>query len=184
MILSMSGQAVLFMSTVAVGYALGFVYDVFRIIRKTFAHPDFLTQIEDVLFWIFVTGVMCLFMLNKNYGEIRFFSIAGAALGMILYFYTLSIVVISVSVFAVNLIKKIVMTLINLILFPLKLAYNIVDKILLRPLKKILQNFTRYVKMRIHILLKGLGEAYARKIKKPIKPQAVGSRRSKKKESR
>lgn len=127
MILSMSGQARLFLLTIAIGFFIGFVYDVFRIIRKTFHHPDFLTQLEDVLYWLLVTFVMFYFMLNKNYGEIRAFSIIGAFLGMGIYFLTLSFLVMKVSLTVIDFLKKVLSAMLTIILFPLKVIWKLLS---------------------------------------------------------
>ena len=107
MILSMSGQAWLFLFTVITGFVIGFVYDIFRILRKTIPHNHFMVQLEDILYWICVSLLMFYFMLHRNYGEIRLFSIAGAALGGVLYFLTLSLIIMKTSVAVIEFIKRI-----------------------------------------------------------------------------
>ena len=110
MILSMSGQAWLFLSTVAAGAVIGFVYDIFRILRKTVPHRHWLVQAEDVLYWLAVTLLMFYFMLHSNYGEIRFFAIAGAAIGALLYFCSLSPPIMKASVSTIEFLKKLILT--------------------------------------------------------------------------
>ncbi|MCL2421678.1 MAG: spore cortex biosynthesis protein YabQ, partial [Defluviitaleaceae bacterium] len=120
MILSMSGQAWLFLTTVAAGFVIGFVYDLFRILRKTVKHGTLWVQLEDILYWLAVSLLMFYFMLHRNYGEIRFFSIAGAALGMIIYFYSVSFVVIKVSVAVIEFSKKVLFTVARILLAPVR----------------------------------------------------------------
>jgi spore cortex biosynthesis protein YabQ len=76
MILSMSGQAWLFLSTVLAGAVIGLFFDVFRILRRTvpFLAKPVAVQFEDLFFWLLVTGATFYFMLNQNFGEIRLFS--------------------------------------------------------------------------------------------------------------
>lgn len=131
MILSMSEQTWLFLTTVAAGFVIGFVYDIFRILRKTVPHNDFIVQIEDILYCVAVSLLMFYFMLHRNYGEIRFFSIAGAALGMILYFCTLSPLVMKVSVTVIQFLKKVVLTALGILFWPIKA----IIKLLAVPLK-------------------------------------------------
>jgi len=116
----MSGQAWLFLTTVAAGFAIGFVYDLFRITRKTVRHNSVMVQLEDILYWLAVSLLMFYFMLDRNYGEIRFFSIAGAALGMVLYFYSLSVVVMKVSVAIIEFFKKVILTVVRILLAPVR----------------------------------------------------------------
>jgi len=146
MILSMSGQAALFLSTVALGFLLGFVYDLFRIARKTVPHRPWVVQFEDILFWLVVTLLMFYFMLHRNYGEIRFFSIAGAALGVVIYFCSLSPLVMKVSVAVVEFFKKVLFTVARIILTPIRWALKLIRP----PLRKFLRFIKRvtYIKAR------------------------------------
>ena len=120
MILSMAGQAWLFLSTVLVGAAIGLVYDAFRIFRKTTPHAGIAVQFEDLLFWIGVTGLTFYYMLHRSYGEIRPFALLGIIIGVLLYFATLSRLVLIVFVAVVNYIKKVVATAIGILLIPVK----------------------------------------------------------------
>jgi len=107
MILSMSGQAWLFLTTVAAGFIIGLVYDIFRILRKAFRHRQWAVQLEDILFWVAGALLMFYFMLQSNYGEIRFFTIMGAALGMVIYFCSLSLVVMRVASAVIDIIRRV-----------------------------------------------------------------------------
>lgn len=145
MILSMSGQAWLFLSTVVVGFIIGFVYDIFRIIRKTIPHRTWVVQVEDVLYWSSVSILMFYFMLQRNYGEIRFFSIAGAAIGMVIYFCSASILVMKVSVAVIEFFKRVILTALRILLTPIRWLI----KLLAPPGKKIYQSTrskVRYLK--------------------------------------
>lgn len=162
----MSSQVTLFLLTVVLGMFIGFIFDIFRIIRKIIKHRDFFIFVEDTLYWLIVSFIMFYFMLNKNNGEIRFFSIIGVFIGMILYFCTISNLVINVSLIVINAIKKILIVMFKIIMFPIKIIYKIikiplnvlkkiVDKIL-KPVKKILQKFKRYVKIKLRKIFKEL----------------------------
>jgi len=132
MILSMSGQAWLFLGTVAAGFTIGFVYDIFRIARKTARHKTWLVQLEDVLYWTIASVMMFYFMLRQNHGDVRFFAIVGAAIGMLLYFYSLSPLIIKISVAVINFIQKVVLTIVRIILVPVKILIQFI-KILIKP---------------------------------------------------
>ncbi len=127
MILSISNQAILFLTTILVGMVIGFIYDWFRIARKVIPHFNFLIQVEDIVYWIFVSLVMFYFMLHKNYGEIRAFSVGGAILGMILYFFTFSHLFMKVSLTIIYWIKKVISFIIYILLFPFKLLFKILS---------------------------------------------------------
>jgi len=127
MILSMSGQAWLFIATVVAGMVIGLFYDVFRILRKTAPHVAWMVQVEDAIFWIAATGAMFYFMLNQNFGEIRLFSIVGAACGLALYFATISRVVMVSAVGIINFIKRVIATVFRIITFPIRFLYGVIS---------------------------------------------------------
>lgn len=166
MILSMSNQASLFLTTVIIGFSIGFLYDWIRIFRNIIKHANFVVQIEDVIYWICVSIGMFIIMLNKNYGEIRAFSICGFFLGMVIYFFTLSHLFMHVSMAVVSFIKKVIMITIHIILTPIKLLlkllsypYNIIKKSLLKlhsSNKKVLKKYKLYAKIKKNKIFKEL----------------------------
>jgi len=168
MILSMSGQAWLFLSTVAAGFVIGFVYDIFRIARKSASHKTWLVQIEDILYWSIASVLMFYFMLHQNNGEIRFFAIAGAAIGMVLYFNSLSSLVIKVSVTIINFVKKVILMIVRIILIPVNILIQLL-KILAKPciwLAKGIRN--KILGLRRKVVLK-IEEKRRKKVKKKSK---------------
>lgn len=72
------------------GVVITFVYDGFLVLRKMFRHTAFLISLEDIIFWaacaISVFGVLY----EENNGMLRWFAVAGAAIGMLIYKKTLS----------------------------------------------------------------------------------------------
>ena len=152
MILSMSGQAWLFLSTVGVGVLIGMFYDAFRVLRRTAPHLALAVQLEDLFFWIIVTGSMFYFMLSQNFGEVRLFSLMGAGCGAALYFATVSRYVIKFSVVVINFCKKVFATAFRIITFPFRVVFSWISP----PIKKFvskrrkgLQGLTRYGKIQM-----------------------------------
>jgi len=118
----MSGQAWLFLSAVLTGGAIGLFFDAFRVIRKSIPHSKIAVQIEDIIFWVVATGLTFYYMLHRNAGEIRPFVIIGIALGLVLYFATLSRVVLVVFVAIVGYLKKVMIAVIKILLVPIRLV--------------------------------------------------------------
>jgi len=148
----LSGQGLLFLSTVVVGAAIGLFYDIFRIFRKVATHSGWAVQLEDFLFWIFATAAMFYFMLNHNFGEIRLFSIIGATCGVVLYFATISRLVLKISVTVINFIKRVIIAAVRIVTLPLRFVFNLLAppaKIFLSKRRKNLHNATRYGKMQV-----------------------------------
>jgi spore cortex biosynthesis protein YabQ len=88
--ISISGQAATFLLFVAMGFALGIFYDIFRILRKIVRHNAVFISIEDLIFWTVSAGLLFILLLRVNFGELRFFVLLAAGLGLALYFGTLS----------------------------------------------------------------------------------------------
>lgn len=129
----MNNQAYLFAVFIINGILIGLLFDVFRIIRRTFKTTDFTTYIQDVIFWI-ITGIITLaFIFYFNNGEIRFYVFLGIVLGISVYILTISKYVIKISVIIINYIKKVVSTLINIILIPLKSIWKTINRFLFKP---------------------------------------------------
>ncbi|MCL2236038.1 MAG: spore cortex biosynthesis protein YabQ [Defluviitaleaceae bacterium] len=89
----LTGQALTFLITVLAGFAFGLVYDGFRIFRKMLRHSPLLTAVEDVLFWVLSALLLFALLMHVNFGQVRFFTFLGVALGIILYLCTLSRVI-------------------------------------------------------------------------------------------
>ena len=97
------------------GIVIGILFDFFRILRKSFKTSDWITCIQDILFWI-LTGLVILFSIFKfNNGEIRIYIFVGMIFGILIYMLTISKFIIKYSVFVIQLIKKIVSYPINII---------------------------------------------------------------------
>ena len=122
-----NNQGYLFVIFTLDGVLIGIIFDFFRILRKSFKTKNFVTNIEDICFWI-AAGIIFLYSMCKFAdGEIRFFMILGVLLGVTLYILTISKYVIKVSVFVIDLLKKI-------LIFPMKLVYNFIKKVIFRPI--------------------------------------------------
>ena len=106
-------QAYLFLVFSLTGVAIGVLFDFFRILRRTIKTSNFITYIEDVLFWI-LTGLLVLYNIwYFNNGEIRIFMFLGIILGVLIYMSTLSSILIKIC-------TKILQTLIKVLELPFK----------------------------------------------------------------
>ena len=160
MILSMSNQAVVFLTTVIVGALIGFIFDLFRILRMIISHKKnaFWIQLEDLVFWVFVSGLMFFVMFNQNYGEIRVYLIIGAFLGMLIYFCSVSRLFMAASAAIIAFVKKVLRVVFRIVSapfiwmygvlkIPFRLIANFFSKIILK-FKKILRKSKKYAKMK------------------------------------
>jgi len=152
MILSMPAQAWLFLSTVLVGVAIGVFYDIFRIFRRILRHSSAIVQLEDLFFWLIVTGAVFYFMLHRNYGEIRPFTIIGVIIGAALYFATISQWIVKVFVAIIKYVIKVFLTVVRIILTPFRLFFTWISPPFVSFYGKIranIQNISRNGKLRM-----------------------------------
>lgn len=149
----MNNQAYLFMMFVVNGILIGFLFDIFRILRKSFKTKDIITYIEDITFWI-LTGLLTLyFIFYYNNGEIRFYIFLGIILGILIYMLTISKYIIKFSVTIINFIKNIVNKIIQVVFYPIKLIISFLRKLLFRPISFICINIEKNItKNKVYIL--------------------------------
>ena len=101
-----ANQAYLFLIFTFDGIIIGMLFDFFRILRKTINTKDFVTYIQDFIFWI-LTGLIILYSIfTFNNGEIRIFLFIAIIIGIILYILIASPYVIKVNVCIINILKK------------------------------------------------------------------------------
>ncbi len=118
-----TGQLYTFLVFSLSGIVIGIFFDVFRILRKSFKTPDFITYIEDVVFWI-TTGCFILFLLYYfNNGEIRWYTFLGIFIGIILYILFISKYFIAINVKIIQFIK-IILKLISFIVINFKKTFQ------------------------------------------------------------
>jgi|GEM_PF-1341518 len=92
--MSLAGQTYAFLMTILAGAVAGLLFDLYRVLRSAFQPKQFLTALTDLLYWIVVTPIVFAMLLAGNWGELRFYVLIGLGLGLLLYFQTLSSVVI------------------------------------------------------------------------------------------
>lgn len=129
-----TNQAYLFLIFVIDGLVIGLLFDFFRILRISFKTKDFITYIEDIIFWI-ITGAITLYSIFAfNNGEIRFFMFLGIVIGVILYMTLFSNYIIKSSVYVIRVLKKIFGFILKLISVPLSYVFKIIKKVFFRPI--------------------------------------------------
>jgi len=106
-------QAYLFLVFTLTGVAIGILFDFFRILRKTIKTSNFITNIEDIIFWI-LTGLLILYNIwYFNDGEIRIYMFLGIIMGLLIYMSTLSKAIIQIF-------SKVLQLIINILKIPFK----------------------------------------------------------------
>ena len=116
-------QAYLFLVFSLTGVIIGTLFDFFRILRRTIKTSNFITYLEDILFWI-LTGFLILYNIwYFNNGEIRIYMFLGIILGVLIYMLTLSSILIKIF-------SKLLRTLINVLQLPFKTIFSIFRRLI------------------------------------------------------
>lgn len=119
-------QLYIFLCFFLTGVIIGILFDIFRILRKSFKTWDIITYIQDFIFWI-LTGIILLYSIfTFNNGELRAFVFVGILLGITLYILLISKYFVKISVKIVSIIKEI-------LYFPINKIYNFTKKYILKP---------------------------------------------------
>ena len=133
-------QAYLFLIFSIDGILIGLLFDFFRILRKSFKTPDFVTYIEDIVFW-FLTGLIILYSIfTFNNGELRAYIFIALFIGIVIYILALSKYIIKINVTIIKFIKLIASKIINILTFPLKIVLNLLKKVIFKPFRFIYLN--------------------------------------------
>lgn len=139
-------QAYLFGIYIVCGILIGILFDLFRILRKSFKTPDAITYIQDIIFGI-LTGIFLIFILFIfNNGELRFYIFLALTIGLILYLLTISKLFIKISVKFIIVIKKIIIKILSVIIYPIKLIKKFMSKKILNPFRILTINVKNILK--------------------------------------
>lgn len=81
----MSSENEFLLHALLMGIFITFVYDILRIFRRVMPHGGFLVSLEDLAFWIYCAAEVFLMMYHESNGNLRWFAVIGALVGMFLY---------------------------------------------------------------------------------------------------
>lgn len=90
-----------------IGIIIGGVFDFFRVIRKAFKTPDYITLIQDIIFFLLSGTIIIWGIIKLNNGEVRLFLFIAIFFGILIYFLTISNFYVIILYEIVNLCKKI-----------------------------------------------------------------------------
>lgn len=117
-------EVVFLFHSLLLGAAITFIYDGFLILRRLFKHTMFLVSLEDFIFWaacaVGVFGVLY----KENDGMLRWFSVAGAAIGMLIYKKTVSPLIINTAVKALSFLLRLFLKALRILLKPFAFLFK------------------------------------------------------------
>ena len=138
-----TNQAYLFLVFTINGILIGLLFDIFRILRRSFKTSDLITYFQDILFWI-LTGIILLYSIfTFSNGEVRFYMFLGVFLGCLIYMLAISKYFININVKIIITIKKIIGKIISIILFPIKIILKFIKRIFFKPINFVTINMKK-----------------------------------------
>lgn len=123
-----------------IGIIIGTLFDIFRVIRKTFKTSDIITYVEDIVFWLLVGYILLFSIFFLHGGEIRSYIFIGLIIGLTIYMLLISKYFIKISVIILNFFKKIIYK-------PIKSFFYLINKIFFRPIKLGINKIINYIKI-------------------------------------
>lgn len=107
-------ETMLFIKACVLGLFLGVIYDLFRIYRIFVKSKPLNVFIQDILYFTIITIITFMFLLVYNDGRLRMFILIGELMGSVIYFFSISIIVLKFS----NIIAKVLFKTFHIIFYP------------------------------------------------------------------
>ena len=136
-------QAYLFLVFTINGIIIGLLFDIFRILRRSFKTSDSITYVQDILFWILTGFILLYSIFTFGNGEIRFYMFLGVFLGCLIYMLLFSKYFININVKIILILKSIIVKIISIIIFPLKSIIKFIRKAFYKPINFITINIKK-----------------------------------------
>lgn len=97
-----NSELYIFLAFILIGLLIGLFFDFFRILRKVYKTSNFVTLIEDVVFWIISGTILLVGIFILNGGKLRIFLFIGIIIGLLFYITVISKFIIKVGIKALN----------------------------------------------------------------------------------
>ncbi len=151
--LSLAQQTKGFLLALGMGFILGILYDIIRIIRISISRGKAGVVICDIFFCALACFCTFLFCLTVNEGEIRLYLVLGEVAGFFTYYFSLGAVIFSCSEKIIDFVKKIIRLVFGVILFPFRWIFGVIKKAINKLLEKSRKN-GKNLKNKSNFLLK------------------------------
>lgn len=125
--LTIADQTRLFLLALGLGFLLGIVYDLFRVVRMAFTIGAW-GSLYKMCFFPHLCRRHLSFLLAVNQGEIRGFIIAGEGLGFLIYYFSFGLLAVRVSSFLVHAIHR----LFFVISVPFRALFRLLKKLFVK----------------------------------------------------
>ena len=135
-----------FLFFIGIGILIVLIFDIFRILRKSFKTADYVTIIEDIIFVIIVGFILLYSIFLFDNGTLRFYIILGIGIGAMLYICTISKIFIKVNVTIITFIKNVLAKILKIICYPFIIIFKFIRRKLFKPFLFIFVNSTKFIK--------------------------------------
>jgi spore cortex biosynthesis protein YabQ len=85
--LTAATQFYTFIVTLLLGTAAGIIFDFYRVLRNYWRPRPFTTLFADLFFWMLLTILVLVILIQVSWGEVRFYVFLGLSLGALLYYH-------------------------------------------------------------------------------------------------
>ncbi len=116
------------------GMFLGFIWDIYRLVRHYVKFGIIGTAVGDIAYWIVSVYLSIQIIYEISYGNLRFFILMGFLLGALLYFYGISNYILKIFIFCIDFVITLISKFISFMIYPMKCLIEKIKKIL-RPVK-------------------------------------------------
>lgn len=113
-------QCKIFCIFFVLGILVGFIFDFFRALRKTFKTNNVIIYFEDVLFFVIIGAMFFKTMLIFAYGQIRFYIFIALIFGIVIYVLTIGNLCAIIFKVILDFLKKFILCFIRILKIPQK----------------------------------------------------------------
>lgn len=157
----MSEDSIFLLHAVLTGMFITIVYDGLIILRRVIAHKAWVESFEDLVFWIFCAIYVFMWLYREGDGTLRWFAVAGALTGMLLYKKTISHFFVKTAVWLLGWLLKILGKVFGVLFAPLRMMKRGADRV-----HSNIRNRRRKMLANLKIRLKSYGKALKIKLSK------------------
>lgn len=118
----------IFLIAINYGLILGGIYDFYRVFRYFSKPKKLLTTIGDLLFWLIITLIIFVFLVNRTDGIIRGFVLLGFIIGYVFYIKAISKYSFLFLKWIFKLILDLISEIIRIITYPFRKVFNLFGK--------------------------------------------------------
>ena len=113
------------------GGIIGLLFDFFRILRKTIKTSDFITYLQDIIFWILSSIIIMYKIFTFNNGEIRLYLFLAILLGSLIYLLLVSKIIIKINLTCIKFFENILRKIILILKIPFSILFKPIEFIII-----------------------------------------------------